>query len=165
MSANPGILSVSADCKMRHPTQLPCVYPMNRISLPGPLREELAAIAVNGYPYETCGILVGAGANGQVRVERVFEARNLNTERARDRYVLDPDDMMTADLAAREAGLEIVGFWHTHPDHPARPSETDREAAWDGYSYVILSVSGEGMEDLRSWRLNGKGFVEERVSE
>ena len=129
----------------------------------GPLREELATIAVNGYPYETCGVLVGACADGEVRVERVFEARNLNTERAHDRYVLAPDDLMSADLAARKAGLEIVGFWHTHPDHPACPSETDREAAWDGYSYLILSISGAGVEGLRSWRLNGEGFVEERV--
>ncbi|MDE0414682.1 MAG: M67 family metallopeptidase [Gammaproteobacteria bacterium] len=137
---------------------------MNRISLPAPMREELAAIAVDGYPYETCGVLVGACADDGVRVEKVFQARNLNTERARDRYVLDPDDLMSADLAAREAGLEIVGFWHTHPDHPARPSETDREAAWDGYSYIILSVSGSRVEDLRSWRLNGEGFVEEQVA-
>ena len=137
---------------------------MNRISLPRPLRDELAAIAVNGYPKETCGVLVGALAGDEVRVEQVFEARNLNTERARDRYLMDPDGLMAADMAAREAGLEIVGFWHTHPDHPARPSETDREAAWDGYSYVILSVSGARVEDLRSWRLNGAGFVEEQVA-
>ncbi len=137
---------------------------MNTINLPAPLRDELETIAVNGYPNETCGVLVGASTDGRVRVERVFQARNLNTERARDRYVLDPDDLMTADEAAREAGLDIVGFWHTHPDHPALPSETDREAAWDGYSYVILSVSGARVEDLRSWRLNGAGFVEEQVA-
>ena len=137
---------------------------MNTINLPAPLRDELEKIAVNGYPNETCGVLVGASTDGRVRVERVFQARNLNTERARDRYVLDPDDLMTADEAAREAGLDIVGFWHTHPDHPALPSETDREAAWDGYSYVILSVSGARVEDLRSWRLNGAGFVEEQVA-
>lgn len=149
---------------MPDPIQPPRVSPMNRISLPAPLRDELATIAVDGYPYETCGVLVGACAADEVRVEKVFQARNLNTERARDRYVLDPDDLMSADLAAREAGLEIVGFWHTHPDHPALPSETDREAAWDGYSYVILSVSGARVEDLRSWRLNGEGFAEEQVA-
>lgn len=137
---------------------------MNSIRLPGPLRKELAAMAVDGYPCEACGVLVGGQANGEVRVEQVFQARNLNTERAHDRYVLDPDDLMSADLAAREANLEIVGFWHTHPDHPARPSETDREAAWEGYSYVILSVSRAGVEDLRSWRLNGAGFAEEEVA-
>ena len=136
---------------------------MNRISLPAPLRDELATMAIDGYPCETCGVLVGACAGGEVRIEKVFQARNLNTERARDRYELDPDDLMSADLAAREAGLEIVGFWHTHPDHPACPSETDRRAAWDGYSYIILSVSAARVEDLRSWRLNGEGFVEERV--
>lgn len=121
-------------------------------------------MALEGYPCETCGVLVGGQTNGEVRVEQVFQARNLNTERARDRYVLDPDGLMSADLAAREAGLDIVGFWHTHPDHPARPSETDREAAWEGYSYIILSVSRARVEDLRSWRLNGGGFVEEKVA-
>lgn len=136
---------------------------MNSVLIPRQLRGEMATMAVNGYPHETCGVLAGTCAGGEVRVERVFQARNLNVERARDRYELAPHDLMSADQSAREAGLEIVGFWHTHPDRPARPSETDREAAWNEYSYVILSVSDARVEDLRSWRLNGGGFVEERV--
>ena len=138
---------------------------MNTIRIPEPLRGELETLARDGYPYEACGVLVGAAAAREVRVQRVVPARNLNEERARDRYLMDPEAVMQADQAAREAGLDIVGFWHTHPDHPALPSETDRKAAWEGYSYVIVSVSGGKVEDLRSWRLNGAGFVEERVSE
>ena len=136
---------------------------MNTVQIPSRLRGELETFAQNGYPLEACGILVGASGKGEARVERVMPARNLNTERARDRYVLDPEAIMAADQAAREAGLEIVGFWHSHPDHPALPSETDRKAAWEGYSYVIVSVRGGQAVELRSWRLNGAGFVEERV--
>ncbi len=138
---------------------------MNTLHLPDLLRLKLETMARNGYPNESCGVLVGACGNGEVRVERVFQARNLNTERARDRYRMDPGGILSADQSAREAGLEIVGFWHTHPDHPAHPSETDRKAAWKGYSYVIVSVSAERIEDLRSWRLNSEDFAEEEVSE
>jgi proteasome lid subunit RPN8/RPN11 len=59
--------------------------------------------------------------------------------------------------------LEVVGVWHSHPDHPARPSETDRNGAWEGWSYLILSVTAEGVPDLRSWRLRGEHFEEEDV--
>ncbi len=138
---------------------------MNTLRLPDLLRFKLETMARKGYPNESCGVLVGACGNGEVRVEQVLQARNLNTERARDRYRMDPGAILSADQSAREAGLEIVGFWHTHPDHPAHPSETDRKGAWKGYSYVIISVSAKRIEDLRSWRLNGAGFVEEKVSE
>jgi proteasome lid subunit RPN8/RPN11 len=60
--------------------------------------------------------------------------------------------------------LEIIGIWHSHPDHPARPSETDRAAAWEGWSYLIASVTKHGVADLRSWRLQGKDFVEENIT-
>jgi proteasome lid subunit RPN8/RPN11 len=59
--------------------------------------------------------------------------------------------------------MEVVGIWHSHPDHPAQPSETDRQAAWEGWSYMILSVTGEGVSDVRSWRLDGDAFIEEVV--
>lgn len=116
-----------------------------------------------GYPFETCGLLVGRQTNGDVEVERVVQAQNLNRERAHDRYELDPRDFMTTDEQARAAGLEIVGIWHSHPDHPARPSETDRAAAWEGWSYVILSVTRAGIRDLRAWRLRGEQFIEEPI--
>jgi len=56
-----------------------------------------------------------------------------------------------------------VGIWHSHPDHPARPSETDRAAAWEGWSYLIASVTDAGLSELRSWRLSGERFLEEPV--
>ena len=137
-------------------------------------REALAGWARMGYPHETCGLLVGRrlenrGVEGslhppRVVVSRVVEAPNLNTDRAHDRYELDPSAFVAADLAARSEDLEVVGFWHSHPDSPARPSETDRRAAWEGYSYLIASVTPDGLADLRSWRLEGADFLEEDLS-
>jgi proteasome lid subunit RPN8/RPN11 len=131
--------------------------------LPPALRCRIAAWATDGYPQEACGLLLGREGGGSVEVVDVRLARNLNRERARDRYELDLSALLAADLAAREARLEIVGVWHSHPDHPARPSETDRAAAWPGWSYVILAVEQGSAAELRSWRLDGGVFVEERV--
>jgi len=127
------------------------------------LRERLVAWAREGYPRECCGLLLGRARDGMVRVDEVTQARNTNTERAHDRYELDPEDFLRADALSRERQLDIVGIWHTHPDHPARPSATDREQAWDGWSYLILSVDRAGVQALCSWRLNGQDFIEEAV--
>ena len=72
-------------------------------------------------------------------------------------------DFLAADKAARADGLEIVGIWHSHPDHPARPSITDLDAAWEGYSYLIIQVRRDGPGDFRSWRVADERFREERV--
>lgn len=127
------------------------------------LEQRLREWAERGYPRECCGLLLGRAADGAVSVEDVTEARNLNTERAHDRYELDPQGFLRADAQAREQGLEIVGVLHTHPDHPARPSQTDLEQAWEGWSYLILSVEGGRAQALRSWRLRDGAFVEEAV--
>jgi proteasome lid subunit RPN8/RPN11 len=132
--------------------------------LPADVRSDLEAWTGKGYPEETCGLLVGRTALGRTETARATRARNRNRDRARDRYDLDPNDFLAADLAARAQGLEIVGIWHSHPDHPARPSETDRDAAWEGWSYVIVEVTARGAAALRSWRLVGREFVEEPVS-
>lgn len=133
------------------------------LCLPVSARAQLEEMASVGYPLETCGLLVGRQGEGRAEVTRVLQARNLNEERAHDRFELDPRDFLTADEQARADGLEIVGVWHTHPDHPARPSEIDRAAAWDGWSYVIVSVTRDGVADLRSWRLRQEQFIEEQI--
>ena len=100
---------------------------------------------------------------------RAVQAKNLNRARARDRYELDPGDYVAADLTARAEGLSIVGIWHSHPDHPAEPSETDRRMATEngsleGWSYLILSVGERGVQSLRSWRLKNDRFEEEELT-
>ena len=127
-------------------------------------RDRLHDIVTAGYPHETCGVLIGRQDPEQQVVIRVVEARNRNTDRAHDRYDLHPEDFMKADQSARAEGLEIIGIWHSHPDHPARPSETDRAAAWEGWSYIIASVTKQGVADLRSWRLHGNDFLEETLT-
>jgi proteasome lid subunit RPN8/RPN11 len=134
-----------------------------RIHLDPLLRTRLETLVCAGYPCETCGLLLGDRAGGTVTVREVVQARNLNHERARDRYELDPDDFLAADARAFRQGIEIVGIWHSHPDHPARPSVTDRDAAWHGWSYIIVSVGADGIRELRSWRLNGDRFLEEAI--
>ena len=133
--------------------------------LPPHVQRDLSTWITAGYPDETCGLLVGRVENGRVAVERAVQAKNLNRERARDRYDLDPSDWVKADLAARDEGLEIVGIWHSHPDHPPRPSETDLAEALNsgmhGYSYLIVEVEAAGIAGLRSWRLCENRFDEE----
>jgi proteasome lid subunit RPN8/RPN11 len=107
--------------------------------------------------------MIGRHQGQAVDVVHVTRARNLVLERRHDRYLLDPDDFLAADRQARTAGLEIVGFWHTHPDHPARPSQTDLDAAWEGYSYLIIATTAKGAVEHRSWHLQGGRFVEQIV--
>lgn len=134
------------------------------LHLPNPILDALCQAARSGYPNETCGLLIGKREPQHSRVDAMRQARNLNHERARDRYELDPADYLAAELLAKAQGLEIVGVWHTHPDHPARPSETDRVQAWEGWSYLILSVSSDGVQAVTSWRLNGDVFEQEVIT-
>lgn len=126
----------------------------DELVLSASVRERLRALALAEYPREACGLLLGR-IEGRRRVaEVVHPARNLAVERAHDRYELDPRDQLAAERAARDAGREVIGVWHTHPDHPATPSETDRAAAWSGWSYLILSVVRGELAEVRSWRLD-----------
>jgi proteasome lid subunit RPN8/RPN11 len=112
-----------------------------------------------------CGLLLGSHDADATRVTRVTRARNLATERLADRYILDPQDYMAADKMARRDGIEIVGIWHTHPDHPARPSRTDLGNAWADYSYVIVAVHDGEVVDLTTWRLNDNNFIQQILKE
>lgn len=93
------------------------------------------------YPHECCGVLLGhATGEGNV-VHRAVEAGNTRTDSAHNRYHIAPQELVRIQRQGREAGLDIVGFYHSHPDHPAQWSRTDfDEAHWIGCSYVITSV-------------------------
>ncbi|MGQ0792633.1 MAG: Mov34/MPN/PAD-1 family protein [Deltaproteobacteria bacterium] len=118
--------------------------------------------AQSGYPHEICGALVGVG--GLIKAFR--ECRNLNTERAHDRYELDPLSFKEADDFARARGEEIIGIYHSHPDHPSRPSETDRASAWPDWAYIIISVNRGRFNDARNWVIRDfGGYFEEEPLE
>lgn len=107
------------------------------------------------YPEEGCGVLIGGDRDGVRDVARVlcFENRR-EDERAR-RYLIAPEQVLEAERQAREAGLDVVGFFHSHPDHPAEPSAFDLEHAWPFYTYVIVSVRQGRIADVRAWRMTG----------
>ncbi len=144
-----------------------------RLVLARRLRAEVARIAREDYPREACGTLIGRRdqrAEGSlVEVLTLTHGDNLNIEArnasAHDRYTLDPAHLVRAEAAACAQGLEVVGIWHTHPDQLAVPSELDRKNAWGGWCYLIASVTSGGEVDLRSWRLDGVRFREERIDE
>ena len=121
--------------------------------------DDLASIYAHGeaaYPEECCGILIGPApsAGEPIVVTEIQSAENEREDAARhNRYVISPQALLAAQRRAREAGLDILGYYHSHPDHPARPSEFDREHAWPGTSYMIVSVMKGKVVDGRSWRL------------
>jgi proteasome lid subunit RPN8/RPN11 len=131
------------------------------------LRERCEA----AYPHETCGLLLGREEGLRRVVARVFPGRNLEAQRLRDRYVLDPRDFIAADVEASRVGEDILGVYHSHPDHPSQPSATDLERAQPVWSYVIVSVAGgpggARATSERSWVLtecaSGPAFAEEPI--
>lgn len=133
------------------------------IALPLKPLANAAASAIAGYPNEACGVLIGRNDGNLTRVEHITEARNLNVDSPHNRYRLDPEDFLRADRWAAQRGLEVVGIWHSHPNAAPFPSDTDLEAAWPGYSYVIISVNERRSIVVRSWRLDGEVFVEEKI--
>ena len=90
------------------------------------------------YPHECCGALIGRDGV----VTEAFALPNTTEEGPRRRFLVRPDDYRAAEARARETGLELLGFYHSHPDHPARPSQYDLDHAWPLFSYVIVSVDG-----------------------
>jgi len=101
--------------------------------------DAIRAHGAEGYPHEICGIMIGP--RGDRTVSDVKRARNLVVERARDRYEIDPRDQIRIQREADADGLDIVGYYHSHPDHPAQASRFDTERAWAGYVYVIVAVN------------------------
>jgi proteasome lid subunit RPN8/RPN11 len=120
---------------------------------------EYDALRLHGeetYPFECCGILVGRFAGEDRVVEEVVRCGNTRSDRPQDRYNIDPKELIFAQRRASAKGLEIVGFYHSHPDHPARWSQTDlAEAHWLGCSYVITSVERGVAQDTHSFVLLG----------
>ena len=117
------------------------------------LAERVRAHATESYPHECCGALLGIEREDARELLEVFPLVNRREDSPRNRFSIAPDDFRAAEQAAAERGLELVGWYHSHPDHPARPSEYDREHAWPWYSYVIVSVVERRPEQITSWRL------------
>ncbi|MBI4228200.1 MAG: M67 family metallopeptidase [Deltaproteobacteria bacterium] len=116
---------------------------------------ELIKHAESGYPNEVCGALIGK--DGEITDYK--QCRNLNKERSRDRYELDPMSFYEADVWARKKKLEILGIYHSHPDHPSVPSEFDRSSAWSDWIYIIFSINRGKYNDARAWLLDDSDLI------
>ncbi len=113
----------------------------------------IRAHGVETYPHECCGALLGSERGLNRVVREIFPLVNRRDDSPRNRFSISPEDFRAAEKAAEARGLELVGWYHSHPDHPPLPSEYDREHAWPWYSYVIVSVAGGETKEMASWRL------------
>jgi len=109
------------------------------------------------YPYECCGVLLGQFTDGDRTVEQVVRCDNAHADRPHDRYQIDPRELIAIQRQATQQKLEIVGFYHSHPDHPAQWSKTDlAEAHWLTCSYVITCVERGAAAQTNSFVLTGQ---------
>jgi proteasome lid subunit RPN8/RPN11 len=127
--------------------------------LPDGLRRRIESEGEAAYPNECCGILIGrdvveAGAPRRM-VDRLEPGTNVfEADEQYHRFSIDPRQQMKAERAAEAEGKVVLGFYHSHPDHPARPSEYDREHGWPFYSYVIVGIAKGRAADMTSWVLD-----------
>lgn len=121
------------------------------MTIPRPVLESILDHGRSGYPFEVCGVFLGVGA----RVESAVRVENREVEMPRVRYQIAPEDLLRIQRESRSAGVEIIGYYHSHPDHPARPSETDRRIAAEGLSdgvfHVVVSVAGGVRATPAAW--------------
>jgi proteasome lid subunit RPN8/RPN11 len=135
------------------------------LTLSPEIAQQIRAHGAETYPHECCGALLGrdldvtaASSDGHRQPSReiiaLFPLINRRDDSPRNRFSVTSDDVRDAEKAARQKGLDVMGWYHSHPDHPAKPSEFDREHAWPWYSYIIVSVANGNPEYMTSWRLS-----------
>lgn len=110
--------------------------------------------AREAYPEECAGLLVGMDVGETKVVVDVWRADNTHEGERGRRFLIDPKRYMDLEERARERDMDVLGIYHSHPDHPAEPSEYDREHALPGWSYIIASVSGDEIKETNSWVLH-----------
>jgi proteasome lid subunit RPN8/RPN11 len=119
------------------------------ITLMDPVVQAICAHGQETFPNECCGALIGRDAH----VTDTLPLPNTTDEGPRRRFLVRPEDYRAAEARAAQLGAELLGFYHSHPDHPAQPSQYDLDHAWPFFSYVIVSVVAGEPGELRSWRL------------
>ena len=113
------------------------------------ISDEIRRHGAETYPNECCGALYGKDGV----VTATYGLPNTTEEGPRRRFLVRPQDYREAERRASELRADLLGFYHSHPDHPARPSQYDLDHAWPFFSYIIVSVRGGQPEDMTSWRL------------
>jgi len=138
------------------------------LKLSSDMEHNIRADGEKAYPNECCGVLIGEVDNEGVKtVKRTLTIDNAREEGEQyNRFLITPEDMMKAEQSARVMKLDVVGFYHSHPDHPSAPSGYDRDHALPFYSYIIVSVDKGKSQILTSWELKDdrSDFVQEKVN-
>ena len=139
------------------------------LQLPRDVYDQIRAHGEETYPHECCGALLGKLVDGNWSIVKMLRAGNARTDSAHNRYQIAPAELIQFEREARTLGLDIAGFYHSHPDHPARWSKTDfEEAHWLGCSYVITAVEQGHATVTNAFRLSGgseeeKHFIQEAI--
>ncbi len=129
-----------------------------RLGLPPQIARAIGAHGEDAYPHECCGALIGT----EGRVTEILPLPNTTEEGPRRRFLVRPSDYRAAERRASEVGAGLLGFYHSHPDHPARPSQYDLDHAWPTFAYVIVTVKAGSAGDMTVWYLSDdrSSFIE-----
>jgi proteasome lid subunit RPN8/RPN11 len=136
---------------------------MSALVLQAGVADAIRAHGIETYPHECCGALIGRSGE----VTAIVPLPNTTEEGPRRRFLVRPSDYRAAERAASEAHTELLGFYHSHPDHPARPSQYDLDHAWPNFAYVIVSIVNGAAQDMRSWTLRDdrSAFDEQQLTD
>ena len=119
------------------------------------------------YPNECCGILIGEVTGKDEKIAKLAQPiiNASEDDEQYHRFLIKPEDIMEAERTTRKANLDVIGFYHSHPDHPAKPSDYDKEHALPFYSYVIVSVEKGSAKEMTSWELTADraNFIPEKI--
>ncbi|MEK8023656.1 MAG: M67 family metallopeptidase [Candidatus Hydrogenedentota bacterium] len=140
---------------------------MSAIIVPASLLRDIESHCEAGYPEEVVGVMIGRETGSDRVVTELIRLENMRVENRQRRYTVDPLQLAKIERDTAARNLLVLGFYHSHPDHPAEPSPTDLEWAWPFYSYIIQSVQQRSAAVKRSWRLadDEKSFWEEEIRE
>ena len=135
------------------------------LAISQPLLDQIHEHALKAYPHECCGVLVGYRSEGNSVVERIVSSQNITEDDPGTSYQVDWNVLLETTKATRAGDAEIVGFYHSHPSGPATPSRRDRADAWEGYSYLIVSMVDGRANSNASWRSSddAEGFTVEEL--
>jgi proteasome lid subunit RPN8/RPN11 len=137
------------------------------LNLSSELEKIVRADGEKAYPNECCGVLIGEIDNSGAKIAKHTQTISNSWEGSEQyhRFLITPEDMLKAEQTARAMKLDVIGFYHSHPDHPAAPSDYDRDHALPFYSYVIVSVKQGKAEELTSWELTADrtSFMPENI--
>ncbi len=125
-----------------------------KLSLPEDCKAAIERHAERTFPEECCGAMLGRDREDGVReIVEILEIDNTKDENRERRFLIDPREVLNAEKAAHAKGLDVLGIYHSHPNHPSRPSDFDRDHAMPFWSYVIVSCMDGKADTLQSWQL------------